>query len=732
LLQYLGAQIFAYIELQKGTRLALEETRLMNVAFAQCIGTEDFTQHYPIEGTVTAAAALIRWGAPTAAPTSTYTNSVIARAHRLVPQQYRNWMQSGNANSLPSSTTSLWESIFDLRHGENNFAPIAGTHHLPLSWGGLVDDHTRCILDRFATILASENQNSTTGTGCMSCADLLVRPGLALVVRGALAQITNPHISSAEAVQRTQRFHRAVAAEMDPRTVGSTTEDEAHAILAEWLLWARCPMRPLAPFATPYGASCLFFYHGRTRGGSVTNMTTGFQWNIDSAGEQESNGDRMARLAEHVRKVRGELLQQEYGFNKDGSFNKHTTSLPIHRCMSDEWGENGTDDPSHGSFISAVIERLISHKTGNLHMEALEHDIAMLCPSLLRAGRPTESGGYHAMRPLAAKIQLELAGRTVAELREEDAPPAIWVPREDPEIQERLREAQKATNARIAAIKEAILARKTTSESVKEAPKKQWTQEALARSITKILRHTADSQGLAVRPDGYVLVEKLLALDQFKGVTVEEVLIATVESDQKKRHQITEEDGVLMIRAVQGHSLAAVKPEALLELIQDAAEVPICIHGTYEKAFEAIMKSQLDRMSRNEIQMAVGLPDDPEVTSGVRSSVEVLIYIDVARAMEQGIRFFRSPNNVICSPGPIPTTCFAHVARRSDGMSLLPSAFDQANQTISASPCEGNGEEPSILADLPTAVPVASQPSEKKGDKNDGQDTGTSGYKGSP
>lgn len=55
--------------------------------------------------------------------------------------------------------------------------------------------------------------------------------------------------------------------------------------------------------------------------------------------------------------------------------------------------------------------------------------------------------------------------------------------------------------------------------------------------------------------------------------------------------------------------------------------------------------------------------------------MDCLIYIDVARAMDQGIPFFRSANNVICSPGPIPPTCFAHVARRSDGVSLLSSLF---------------------------------------------------------
>merc|ERR1719162_2812452 len=122
----------------------------------------------------------------------------------------------------------------------------------------------------------------------------------------------------------------------------------------------------------------------------------------------------MNRLAEHVKAVRGLLLQREYQFNFDGSFGAHTVSLPIHRCMSDEWGENPTSDPSHGSFVSAVVERLVTHNKGNIYLECLEHDIAMLCSSLLQVGRPSQAGEFHDFRKVAPRLQLELAGRTTA------------------------------------------------------------------------------------------------------------------------------------------------------------------------------------------------------------------------------------------------------------------------------------------------------------------------------
>ena len=113
------------------------------------------------------------------------------------------------------------------------------------------------------------------------------------------------------------------------------------------------------------------------------------------------------------------------------------------------------------------------------------------------------------------------------------------------------------------------------------------------------------------------------------------------------------------------------------QVLSLVVQVPVCLHGTYEGAWELIKASALDRMARNVINMAVGLPDNPEVKSGIRTNIEVLIYIDVARAMAAGVPFFRSANNVICSPGPIPPEFFAHVVRRSDNEILYQQSWQE-------------------------------------------------------
>lgn len=702
LLEYLGAEIMANVQLSKGTRLAMERDTTMNEAFAQALATRDFTQDYPIEGTVTAASALLRWGAPVAATPATYTAAVIARAHRAVPQQFLNWMKSDRPDGLPGSTRALWHAIYETRLKEDGSAvPIAGGHHLPTTWEGVLT-HDSCLsLDRWARVLAvaQDDPNAANAT-----ANSLIRPGLAVVIRACLVQMTNRHISSQAAVELAERFHQAVSLEFTPSTVGTTTSDEALGILAEWLLWARCPMRPLPPFATQHGPSLLFFYHCRTRNGLVTDMTTGFQWNIDCGGETESETARMERLAAHVKQSRGSLLSKEFDFNRDGTFKATTNSVPMYRAMTHEWCLRPDVDPLDGAFVNAVVARILAEKKGNVHIETLEHDVAMLAPSLKAVGRLSAMPGrqweqvqhagvianiagldYSNGSPdssLASRLRAELAGRTTDEICCEDAPATIWVPRDDPDLRARLRAADAATQQRLRAVQEELTQRAAllparVPSSV--SPVKKLQGMALERFITKLLRHEAEKRGLTVRPDGYVEVERILEMDCFHGVSLEEFLGAAIESQMatKRRFQAIEENGCLLVRAVQGHTMAAVRPDALMQEITDPDEVPICIHGTYEKAFEMIQKSDLNRMSRNEIQMAVGLPDDPEVTSGVRQNVEVLIYVDVARAMGEGLRFFRSANNVICSPGPIPPSCFAHVVHRSTAVALLPSSFNR-------------------------------------------------------
>jgi 2'-phosphotransferase len=118
-----------------------------------------------------------------------------------------------------------------------------------------------------------------------------------------------------------------------------------------------------------------------------------------------------------------------------------------------------------------------------------------------------------------------------------------------------------------------------------------------------------------------------------------------VEKDEKNRFSLINEEGVWLIRANQGHSMQ-VQVE-MTELID-----PITIvHGTYFKPWELIKQTGLSRMNRQHIHFAVGRLGEDGVVSGMRKSCTVFIYVDCAKAMQDGIKFFKSENNVVLSSG---------------------------------------------------------------------------------
>ncbi|TYI15029.1 hypothetical protein ES332_A08G160200v1 [Gossypium tomentosum] len=181
--------------------------------------------------------------------------------------------------------------------------------------------------------------------------------------------------------------------------------------------------------------------------------------------------------------------------------------------------------------------------------------------------------------------------------------------------------------------------------------------DALGRLLTRILRHMATELNLNMRSDGYVKVEDLLKLNMktfanipLRSHTVDDIKEA-VRKDNKQRFSLLEENGELLIRANQGHTVTTVESERLLKQIVSADEVQFCVHGTYKRNLESILESGLKRMERLHVHFSSGLPTDGEVISGMRRDVNVLIYLDVRKALEEGMKLYISDNKVILTEG---------------------------------------------------------------------------------
>lgn len=162
-----------------------------------------------------------------------------------------------------------------------------------------------------------------------------------------------------------------------------------------------------------------------------------------------------------------------------------------------------------------------------------------------------------------------------------------------------------------------------------------------------VLRHGLVKLNLKPTTDGYIRLASLLAIPEFSGVT-EETILEIVQNDAKTRFSLKQEGDELWIRANQGHSRNVgelLNDDELLEEIK--VPLPICVHGTFRKFISFIETQGLKTQSRKHIHLAPSL----DAGSGLRKNAEVLVFIDMAKAMNDGIKFYKSANNVILTDG---------------------------------------------------------------------------------
>ncbi|XP_034398756.1 tRNA 2'-phosphotransferase 1 isoform X1 [Cyclopterus lumpus] len=174
----------------------------------------------------------------------------------------------------------------------------------------------------------------------------------------------------------------------------------------------------------------------------------------------------------------------------------------------------------------------------------------------------------------------------------------------------------------------------------------------LSKSLSYALRHGANQMGLQMGTDGFMFVEELLAHPQFRSYTLKDVE-RVVATNDKQRFKLCPhpEDGRLQIRASQGHSLQVMDLE-LKPVLTGSADCPAeAVHGSYLRNWSSIQQQGLSRMRRTHIHLAPGLPGEEGVISGMRKDCDLAVYIDVFKALADGIEFFWSDNGVLLTEG---------------------------------------------------------------------------------
>ena len=199
----------------------------------------------------------------------------------------------------------------------------------------------------------------------------------------------------------------------------------------------------------------------------------------------------------------------------------------------------------------------------------------------------------------------------------------------------------------------------------------------ISKKLIGILRHGAQKRGIPINQNGEVLISDLLKQPDFKNVSIQKIM-EIVANCPKQRFKIS--DNELYIKANQGHSIKINADECMTKLTphnlkEHQIDPNIIVHGTYFESWTKIKNSEgLSRMKRQHIHFGIQIPEDGEVISGMRKSCQVIIYLDIIRAMEAGIVFYLSDNKVVLSEGNssgfIPKEYFSKIINRNTKMEL--------------------------------------------------------------
>lgn len=175
-----------------------------------------------------------------------------------------------------------------------------------------------------------------------------------------------------------------------------------------------------------------------------------------------------------------------------------------------------------------------------------------------------------------------------------------------------------------------------------------------SRKLTQILRHQIIEYKLEIDSDGYVKFIDIINLNlpELKNITIDDIYVI-VDTNNKKRLELKTINNILYIRAAQGHSKAVgllINDNKLLEEITLDYPNEYIYHGTQLNFINSILKNGLNRMGRKHIHFVDNIDRDKQI-SGFRSRSNTIITVDIKKCIKDGIKFYKSSNNVILTEG---------------------------------------------------------------------------------
>ncbi|KAH8879416.1 hypothetical protein GQ53DRAFT_756046 [Thozetella sp. PMI_491] len=228
----------------------------------------------------------------------------------------------------------------------------------------------------------------------------------------------------------------------------------------------------------------------------------------------------------------------------------------------------------------------------------------------------------------------------------------------------------------------------------------------LSHALSRLLRHQAENAGIKLDREGYAPLDRVLQWGPLRSLapSFSEIQSAVRDSDKQrftlKPHPdagfeagdalASTDPADWLIRANQGHSIKLESNDHLTPLALPSADggelppgsaavPPVVVHGTYFAFWPTIVESGgLRPMGRSHVHCSTGLPGaGTGVISGMRADAELLVYVDVARSIDEGgLKWWMSQNGVVLTEGGegglVPVKYFREVVgRRPDVVGVL-------------------------------------------------------------
>jgi len=163
------------------------------------------------------------------------------------------------------------------------------------------------------------------------------------------------------------------------------------------------------------------------------------------------------------------------------------------------------------------------------------------------------------------------------------------------------------------------------------------------KQMAAFLRH----KGLrSMQSDGYALVDDLAKACH---ADPEDVLEAA-RTPGKQRFQTLNDGSRFWIRATHGHSLKSVDATkgGLYTEIKNA--LPLLVHAVAGDSLPIILANGISRNGKPHMLFADS-DEEPVLSLGFQDSCNILVYINMAKALFAGIPFSRAPDGMVVSPG---------------------------------------------------------------------------------